>query len=36
MRLREKLLALDGLGIERVLCLKFDHRLGGHAGANVY
>jgi riboflavin kinase / FMN adenylyltransferase len=27
MRLREKLLALDGLGIERVLCLKFDHRL---------
>lgn len=27
MRLREKLLALDGLGIERVLCLRFDHRL---------
>ena len=27
MRLREKLLALDGLGIERVLCLKFDHHL---------
>jgi riboflavin kinase/FMN adenylyltransferase len=27
MRLREKLLALDGLGIERVLCLEFDHRL---------
>ena len=27
MRLREKLLALDKLGIERVLCLKFDHRL---------
>ncbi len=27
MRLREKLLALDGLGIEQVLCLKFDHRL---------
>ncbi|CDH43818.1 bifunctional riboflavin kinase/FAD synthetase [Candidatus Contendibacter odensensis] len=27
MRLREKLLALDGLGIERVLCLKFDHQL---------
>jgi riboflavin kinase/FMN adenylyltransferase len=24
MRLREKLLALDGLGIERVLCLEFD------------
>ncbi|MFZ1829385.1 MAG: bifunctional riboflavin kinase/FAD synthetase [Candidatus Competibacteraceae bacterium] len=27
MRLREKLLALNGLGVERVLCLKFDHRL---------
>ena len=27
MRLREKLLALNGLGIERVLCLEFDHRL---------
>ena len=27
MRLREKLLALDGLGIERVLCLEFGHRL---------
>ena len=27
MRLREKLQALDGLGIERVLCLAFDHRL---------
>lgn len=27
MRLREKLLALDGLGIERVLCLKFGRRL---------
>jgi riboflavin kinase/FMN adenylyltransferase len=27
MRLREKLLALKGLGIERVLCLEFDHRL---------
>lgn len=27
MRLREKLLALSGLGIERVLCLKFDRRL---------
>lgn len=27
MRLREKLLALDDLGIERVLCLPFDHRL---------
>ncbi len=27
MRLREKLQALDGLGIERVLCLEFDHRL---------
>lgn len=27
MRLREKLLALDGLGIERVLCLTFDHAL---------
>lgn len=27
MRLREKLLALDGLGIERVLCLEFEHRL---------
>lgn len=27
MRLREKLLALDGLGIERVLCLEFDHWL---------
>ncbi len=27
MRLREKLLALDGLGIEQVLCLKFDHSL---------
>jgi riboflavin kinase/FMN adenylyltransferase len=27
MRLREKLLALDGLGIERVLCLEFDQRL---------
>jgi riboflavin kinase / FMN adenylyltransferase len=27
MRLRDKLLALDGLGIERVLCLKFDDRL---------
>ncbi|MDZ7621990.1 MAG: bifunctional riboflavin kinase/FAD synthetase [Candidatus Competibacteraceae bacterium] len=27
MRLREKLLALDGLGIERVLCLKFSHSL---------
>lgn len=27
MRLREKLLALDDLGIERVLCLEFDHRL---------
>lgn len=27
MRLREKLLALDGLGIERMLCLKFDQRL---------
>lgn len=27
MRLREKLLALSGLGIERVLCLKFDAAL---------
>jgi len=27
MRLREKLLALEDLGIERVLCLEFDHRL---------
>jgi len=27
MRLREKLLALNGLGIERVLCLRFDQRL---------
>jgi len=27
MRLREKLQALAGLGIERVLCLEFDHRL---------
>lgn len=27
MRLREKLLALEGLGIERVLCLAFDQRL---------
>ncbi len=27
MRLREKLQALDGLGIERVLCLEFDQRL---------
>lgn len=27
MRLREKLLALEGLGIEQVLCLKFDRRL---------
>lgn len=27
MRLREKLLALDALGIERVLCLKFNQRL---------
>ncbi|MDS4027723.1 MAG: bifunctional riboflavin kinase/FAD synthetase [Candidatus Contendobacter sp.] len=27
MRLREKLLALTGFGIERVLCLEFDHRL---------
>ncbi|MCP5159616.1 MAG: bifunctional riboflavin kinase/FAD synthetase [Gammaproteobacteria bacterium] len=27
MRLREKLLALDELGIERVLCLEFDQRL---------
>jgi riboflavin kinase / FMN adenylyltransferase len=27
MRLREKLLALDGLGIERALCLKFSHSL---------
>lgn len=27
MRLREKLVALDGLGIERMLCLKFDHGL---------
>jgi riboflavin kinase / FMN adenylyltransferase len=27
MRLREKLLALDGLGIERALCLKFNHAL---------
>lgn len=27
MRLREKLLALDDLGVERVLCLEFDHRL---------
>ena len=27
MRLREKLQALDGLGIERTLCLEFDQRL---------
>lgn len=27
MRLREKVLALDELGIERALCLEFDHRL---------
>lgn len=27
MRLREKLQALNGLGIERVLCLEFDQRL---------
>jgi riboflavin kinase/FMN adenylyltransferase len=27
MRLREKLLALDGLGIERALCLKFSRQL---------
>lgn len=27
MRLREKLLALDGLGVERVLCLEFGQRL---------
>ncbi len=27
MRLREKLLALAGLGVERVLCLPFDRRL---------
>jgi riboflavin kinase/FMN adenylyltransferase len=27
MRLREKLLALEALGIERVLCLEFDQRL---------
>ena len=27
MRLREKLLALDGLGIERLLCLEFDQHL---------
>ncbi|MFO1371996.1 MAG: bifunctional riboflavin kinase/FAD synthetase [Candidatus Competibacteraceae bacterium] len=27
MRLREKLLALDELSIERTLCLEFDHRL---------
>jgi riboflavin kinase/FMN adenylyltransferase len=27
MRLREKLLALEGLGIERVLCLAFDRQL---------
>ncbi len=33
MRLREKLLALDGLGIERVLCLEFDHRLAALSAA---
>jgi riboflavin kinase/FMN adenylyltransferase len=27
MRLREKLLALQPLGVERVVCLEFDHRL---------
>lgn len=27
MRLREKLMALDGLGVERVLCLRFNRRL---------
>jgi riboflavin kinase/FMN adenylyltransferase len=32
-RLREKLMALDGLGIERVLCLEFDHRLAAMPAA---
>jgi len=29
MRLREKLAALDGLGVDGVLCLRFDARLAG-------
>lgn len=33
MRLREKLLALDALGIERVLCLRFDRQLAAMPAA---